>query len=124
PMQVDGPLEEAINHEDNNNGDAHLKDNYINQFLPAPQQPEEVLDVNINNPNYVPGSDYKSKRILHHKNWMKAIPQKFISYMKLAQKTAQWGNTLNWNHNHNKQCCCSAGDLRTRKVDMIDILGE
>lgn len=147
PMQVDRAVGEAIPHEDQNNGHAHLEDNYINNFLPAPQehkgdghahhednyinnflpaphQQEVVPNGNINNANYVPRADYKSKRIMENKNWKKAIPQMFISYMKLAQTTSQWGNNLNWNHDHNKQCSCGAGNLRTRKVDIVDILGE
>ncbi|KAH9816134.1 hypothetical protein DFH28DRAFT_927485 [Melampsora americana] len=109
PMQVNRPLGDAITHEDQNNGHAHLEDNYINNFLAAPQQPEEVPDGNVNNSNCVPGSSYESKRIMENKNWKKAIPQMFISYMKQAQTTAQWGNTSNWNHDYNQQCGCGGG---------------
>lgn len=125
PIQVDHqPLEDAIAHEEPHDGQAHLEDNYIDNFLAAPQHPEEEADVNITNSKNLPGCDYKSKRILEHKNWMKAIPPMFISYMKLAQKTSEWGNTLNWNHDYNEQCSCGAGDLRTRNIDVVDILGE
>ncbi|KAH9809639.1 hypothetical protein DFH28DRAFT_1133000 [Melampsora americana] len=120
-MQVDGPPANAINDANHPNSNAQLKDNYINNFIAAPD-PEVAPNVDINFSDYVQGSYYKRKQIVEKANWKKAIPKMFISYMKMAQTTSQWGNILNWNHDHTQKCFCGAGDLRKRNIDIVDIL--
>ncbi|KAH9809608.1 hypothetical protein DFH28DRAFT_904507 [Melampsora americana] len=120
-MQVDGPPANAINHANHPNSNAQLEDNYINNFISAPD-PEVAPNVDINFSDYVQGPYYKRKQIAENANWKKAIPKMFISYMKLAQTTSQWGNISNWNHDHNPKCFCGAGDLRKCNIDIVDIL--
>ncbi|KAH9813473.1 hypothetical protein DFH28DRAFT_896641 [Melampsora americana] len=61
-MQVDGPHENAINHPNHPNSNAQLEDNYINNFISAPD-PEVAPNVDINFSDYFQGSYYKRKQI-------------------------------------------------------------
>ncbi|KAH9807995.1 hypothetical protein DFH28DRAFT_911683 [Melampsora americana] len=110
-----------FNAEENNDmlyGDTY---NHIDEFLPA-QNPAVAPELNVTFENYIQGAFYKSKKMTENKNWKKALPDMFITYMTLSQESSQWGDINKWNYDHNKQCCCGAGNQKTRKVDMLDIL--
>ncbi|KAH9808154.1 hypothetical protein DFH28DRAFT_1088074 [Melampsora americana] len=98
----------------------------LTQDQGAADPPEwvELPDKNITFSKYVQGSYYKSKGLAEKQNWAKVLPDIFISYMTLSHKTLQWGNTSTWDHNFTHGCCCGIGDLRTCKVDMLDILNQ
>ncbi|KAH9810640.1 hypothetical protein DFH28DRAFT_902640 [Melampsora americana] len=96
--------------------------NHVEELLPHQDQ-EGVPRMDVPFSEYVKGSYYKSKRLAEKKNWQTALPAMFLSYMTLCQETSQWGNTSNWNHDYNiENCACGGGDLKIRKVDMVDIL--
>jgi hypothetical protein len=104
-----------------------LDDNYVDNFLPhavQPDDPEVVVlpDENIAFSNYIRGSYYKSKRLAEKRKWEKNLPDMFISYMTLSQKTLQWGDTSKWDHDFHQGCCCGVSAKITQKVDMLDIL--
>lgn len=99
----------------------HFEELLLHQY---PKDPEGVPRMDVPFAEYVQGSYYKSKRLAEKKNWLKALPAMFLSYMTLCQETSQWGNRSNWNHDYNNaNCACGGGELKIRKVDMVDILG-
>ncbi|KAH9820353.1 hypothetical protein DFH28DRAFT_1079760 [Melampsora americana] len=120
-------VQDEVNARPNNGPDIMEMDHENNTIMtfqqPADDQAVELPpDDNTTFSNYVRGSYYKSKRLAEKANWAKNLPDMFTSYMTLSKKTLNWGDTSMWDHNFNHGCCCGVGKLRTRKVDMLDIL--
>lgn len=73
---------------------------------------------------YIRGSYYKSKQLLEHIRWKRVLPLMFVAYMAQSVKTKQWGDLQDWNKDFNERCACGVGELKTRSVDLVDILSR
>ncbi|KAH9813458.1 hypothetical protein DFH28DRAFT_896569 [Melampsora americana] len=127
--QVDHEIEEPVinptgssDEEDSNKHPVEQTDNLLNN------SPEDSnIDGAPPNPNstfgeYIRGSYYKKKQLVAARNWTKVLGPMFLTYMICSRKTSQWGNNQLWSLDRNMTCSCGVGDIRTRKVDMVDLL--